>query len=54
MTGANPGVQAGLIVYPDQELVVAVVANSWGHGARSTEMVNMARFARRCMGWPEP
>lgn len=53
MNGANPGLQAELRVYPDDDLVVAVVANSWGHGARSTEMVNTARFAARCMGWPE-
>ena len=51
INGANPGLQAELRVYPDQELVVAVVANSWGHGARSTEMVNTARFAAQCMGW---
>jgi CubicO group peptidase (beta-lactamase class C family) len=51
MRGANPGLQAGLVVYPDDELVVAVVANSWGHGARSAEMVNVSRFAALCMGW---
>jgi len=54
ISGANPGRQAELRVFPDEDLVVAIVANSWGHGARSTEMVNTARFAARCMGWPDP
>lgn len=54
MNGANPGLQAELTVYPDHDLVIAVVANSWGHGARSAEMVSTARFAARCMGWPDP
>jgi CubicO group peptidase (beta-lactamase class C family) len=54
MTGANPGVQAGLVVYPDDEVVVAVLSNAWGHDARSAEMVNVRRFAAMCMGWPDP
>ena len=51
INGANPGVQAELRVYPDDDLVVAVVANSWGHGARSAEMVHTGRFAALCLGW---
>jgi hypothetical protein len=54
INGANPGLQAELTVYPDEDLVVAVLANSWGHDARSAEMVNTARFSARCMGWADP
>lgn len=38
ISGANSGVQSGLIVYPERGLVVAVLANSWGLGSRSGEM----------------
>ena len=38
ISGANPGIQAGMIVYPDRGLVVAVLSNSWGVGSRSGEM----------------
>lgn len=54
MTGANPGLQAGLVVYPEHGLAVAVLSNAWGIGARSAEMVNVSRFAAACMGWPAP
>ena len=54
INGANPGLQSELTVYPDHDLVIAVLANSWGHGARSAEMVNTERFAARCMGWADP
>ena len=54
ITGGNPGLQAGLIVYPDHRLAVAAVSNSWGIGSRNGEMINVERFARRCMGWPDP
>ncbi len=54
MTGANPGLQAGLVVYPEHELAVAVLSNTWGIGSRSAEMVNVSRFAAACMGWPAP
>ncbi len=40
ITGANPGVQAGLVIYPARNLVVAVLANSWGVGSRSGEMAS--------------
>jgi CubicO group peptidase (beta-lactamase class C family) len=54
MTGGNPGRQAALVVFRKHELVVAIVANSWGVGAGDLEMINVRRFARLCMGWPEP
>lgn len=39
ITGANPGIQSGLAVYPDRNLAVAVLANTWGVGSRSGDMV---------------
>lgn len=39
ITGSNPGVQAGLYVYPDSDLVLVVLSNSWGVGSRSGELV---------------
>jgi serine beta-lactamase-like protein LACTB len=54
--GSNAGLQAGLSVYPDQDLVIVVLANTWGIGSNSGEMVGVfpARLAAICMGWPEP
>jgi CubicO group peptidase (beta-lactamase class C family) len=40
ISGANPGVQAGLMIYPERSLVVAVLANTWGVGSRSAEMTS--------------
>lgn len=40
ITGANPGTQAGLMVYPERGLAVSVLSNSWGFGSRSGEMVS--------------
>jgi len=40
ISGANPGTQAGLIVYPTRGLAVAVLSNSWGFGSRSGEMTS--------------
>jgi serine beta-lactamase-like protein LACTB len=56
MSGANAGLQAGLYVYPDEDLVIVVLSNTWGIGSRSGEMagVLLARLAAICMGWPEP
>lgn len=42
VTGSNPGVQAGLAVYPERRTTAAVLSNTWGVGARSAEMVNLA------------
>lgn len=42
VTGSNPGVQAGLAVYPERRTTAAILSNTWGVGARSAEMVNLA------------
>ena len=54
--GSNAGLQSGLFVYPDEDLVIVVLANTWGIGARSGEMNQtlLERLAAICMGWPEP
>ena len=54
--GSNAGLQSGLSVYPDDDLVIVVLANTWGIGSNSGEMngVFPARLAAICMGWPEP
>ena len=54
--GSNAGLQSGLHVYPDHDLVIVVLANTWGIGARSGEMNGtlLRRLAAICMGWPEP
>jgi serine beta-lactamase-like protein LACTB len=54
--GSNAGLQAGLSVYPAEDLVIVVLANTWGIGSNSGEMVGVfpARLAAICMGWPEP
>lgn len=40
ISGANPGFQAGLLVYPERSLAVSVLSNSWGFGSRSGEMTS--------------
>ena len=40
ISGSNAGVQAGLTVWKNEELVVAVLANSWGRGSRSGELMD--------------
>lgn len=40
ISGSNAGVQAGLTVWQEEDLVVAVLANSWGRGSRSGEFMN--------------
>ena len=54
--GSNAGLQSGLQVYPDDDLVIVVLANTWGIGSPSGEMngVFPSRLAAICMGWPEP
>jgi len=54
--GSNAGLQSGLHVYPDDDLVIVVLANTWGIGSRSGEMTGtlLERLAAICMGWPEP
>jgi len=41
-TGANPGVQAALTIYPEKKTVAAVLSNTWGKGSRSLEMVTLS------------
>ena len=50
ITGSNAGVQASLVVYPQERLSIAVLANTWGIGSRDAEMVVSlpARMAERC------
>jgi CubicO group peptidase (beta-lactamase class C family) len=54
--GSNAGLQSGLFVYPDHDLIIVVLSNTWGIGARSGEMNGtlLERLAAICMGWPEP
>ena len=40
ISGSNAGVQAALTVWKDEDVVVAVLANSWGRGSRSGEFVD--------------
>lgn len=54
ISGSNAGVQAGLTVWKQEDLVVAVLANSWGRGSRSGEFMDdgpggfMGRLAAVC------
>jgi len=54
--GSNAGLQSGLFVYPDEDLVIVVLSNTWGIGSNSGEMngVLLSRLAAICMGWPQP
>jgi CubicO group peptidase (beta-lactamase class C family) len=40
INGSNAGVQAGLTVWKDEDLAIAVLANSWGRGSRSGEFMD--------------
>lgn len=42
ITGATPGVQAALYVYPDDGVVFAMLANSWGKGSAGGALVTTA------------
>lgn len=52
--GSNAGLQAGLTVWGDQDLVVAALANTWGVGSRSGELMDdseqglLGRLAAAC------
>lgn len=54
MNGADPGTQAGLAVYPELALAVAIVTNTWGLGSASGELVGgdstalPAKIVSRC------
>ena len=56
ISGSNPGFQAGLMIYPERELVVAVLSNTWGVGSRSAEMTSdlPKRLADLCAPKPTP
>ena len=57
ISGSNAGVQAGLTVWNDADLVIAVLANSWGRGSRSGELMDdgreglIGRLAAVCSSW---
>lgn len=49
-TGSNPGVQAGIAVFPDARISAAVLSNTWGLGSRSGEMAALAKvLAESCL-----
>ena len=54
INGSNAGVQAGLFVFPDERLVIALLSNTWGKGSRSGELAGggsrdlPARIAAAC------
>jgi CubicO group peptidase (beta-lactamase class C family) len=51
ITGSNAGLQAALYVFPDDDLAVAVLSNTWGVGSRSGEMADLPlRLGRLCLG----
>lgn len=57
MDGSNAGVQSSLYVYPDDDLVIVVLANTRGLDSGSGDMVWALpeRMAAICMGWaPAP
>ncbi|MFL5480291.1 MAG: serine hydrolase domain-containing protein [Gemmatimonadaceae bacterium] len=51
--GSNAGLQSGLAVYPDDDLVIVIISNTWGIGSSSGEMTGalVSRLAAICMGW---
>jgi CubicO group peptidase (beta-lactamase class C family) len=49
ITGSNPGVQAGLAIFPGRRTAAAVLANTWGLGARSAEMDGNPGGTRECL-----
>lgn len=48
--GSNPGLQAALGVFKEHDMVVAVLSNTWGKGARSADLIDVGKFARLCAG----
>ncbi len=38
ISGSNPGVEAGLLIYPERGMAVSVLTNSWGFDARQGRM----------------
>lgn len=55
VTGSNPGVQAGLTIYPEEKIVTVVLSNTWGKGSRSAEMVKLASvLSLKCLADNQP
>ena len=56
ISGANPGIQAGLMIFPERGLVVSLLSNSWGFGSPSAEMVSdlPKRLADLCAPRQQP
>jgi CubicO group peptidase (beta-lactamase class C family) len=52
INGSNAGLQAALFSYPDEDLVVVVLSNSWGIGSSSGDLVSALpeNIALRCLG----
>lgn len=50
ISGANPGLQAALGVFREQDVVVAVLSNTWGKNSRSGDLIDTTKFARLCLG----
>jgi CubicO group peptidase (beta-lactamase class C family) len=48
--GSNAGLQAALFVYPDEDLVIVVLANAWGIGSTGDGRVLLTRPARPVWG----
>jgi CubicO group peptidase (beta-lactamase class C family) len=49
VSGANPGLQAGLAIIPESGIAAAILSNTWGLGSRSGEMVQLAlKMAQMC------
>ncbi len=53
ISGTFAAIQAGMVVFPDQGIVVAVTSNTWGIGASSGELVIglPERMAKMVGGW---
>lgn len=51
--GSDPGFQASVDVYPDQDVVVATTLNSWGRRPASPPPVAdpLRRITELCLGW---
>jgi serine beta-lactamase-like protein LACTB len=51
ITGSNAGLQAALLSFPEEDLVVVLLTNTWGMGSRSGDFVSglPERMARRCL-----
>ena len=54
INGAFVGVQSALYVFPDDEIAVAVIANTWGIGAVTAEMATTlpSEVAQACRDAP--